>query len=104
MKGLICSILKRKNFPDCSLNGISNQYNEVLLIGSGVPEIFEPNGRPVVKIENHYRHYMRAVQFGRNSNMFAMGGCFIWTSDSRFPFDYPIPLHDRDMTKEERTI
>ena len=23
------------------------------------------------------------------------GGAFIWSSDSRFPSDYPIPVHDR---------
>ena len=32
------------------------------------------------------------------------GGNFIWTSDSRFPGDYPIPIHDRWETAEQYDI
>lgn len=29
------------------------------------------------------------------------GGNFIYSSDSRFPNDYPIPVHDRQETKDQ---
>ena len=29
------------------------------------------------------------------------GGNFVYTSDSRFPSDYPIPIHDRFETQEQ---
>ena len=32
------------------------------------------------------------------------GGNFIYTSDSRFPNDYPIPVHDRFETPEQAEI
>lgn len=31
---------------------------------------------------------------------FAMGGSFLYDSDSRFPYDYPVALHDRRMNLE----
>jgi hypothetical protein len=29
------------------------------------------------------------------------GGNFIWTSDSRFPSDYPIAVHDRQESQDQ---
>ena len=107
MKGMICYILRAKDTIDCSLNGISNRFNEVLLIGDNVPKIFNANGkRPLVKLENHYKNLLRAVPCADDPIFYnyAMGGCFIWSTDSRFPSNYPIPLHDRDMSKENRVI
>lgn len=95
MKGIICSIIGE----DYSNGGISSTSEEILLIGSNIPEIFESQGRPVVQIENHYRDKIRAVEVSRETGdneigpMF--GGSFIWSYDSRFPADYPVPLHDR---------
>lgn len=107
-KGMTCYILKdASQKADCSLDGISNRYTEVLLIGENIPKIFEADGDlPVVRIENHYKHYVRAVPVNakHDDEMMAMGGCFIWTTDSRFPADYPVPLHDRDMTKEKAGV
>lgn len=104
MKGMTVNILKPKGYPDCSLNGISNNHDTVLLVGENVPRILEERKEwPTVRIENHYKDYIRAVQTDAddNGNMFAMGGCFIWCCDSRFPAQYPVPLHDRDMRKEQ---
>lgn len=95
MRGIICDIIGQ----DYSNGGISSTDKEVLLVGDNIPEIFESQGRPVVKIENHYRDKIRAVEVSREAEgdeigpMF--GGSFVWSSDSRFPADYPVPLHDR---------
>jgi hypothetical protein len=51
MKGLICGILENKSIGNCSLNGISNRYKKVTLVGKGIPEIFEvTDDRPAVKL------------------------------------------------------
>ncbi len=100
MKGLPCYIFEEKSGGNCSAGGISGHVAEVILVGRGIPEIFDADeGSPAVEIkerEINGKIYYRAVEVDKpegRSEMF--GGCFIYTSDSRFPFDYPIPLHDR---------
>lgn len=105
-KGMLVDIY-RDGGPDCTNNGLSSRHDTVLLIGEGVPEIFEakdgdavvelvrwsPCGKEVVHVRpagalNKDRHFM-------------FGGNFIYSSDSRFPNQYPIPIHDRFETEEE---
>lgn len=101
MKGLHCLILQPKTFPNCSNHGISERCSEITLVGEGIPEIFEATDQePPVIIETRkvfgttYYHAV-PVKIKESGKWYMMGGCFIWTSDSRFPHDYPIPLHDR---------
>ena len=103
MKGLICSIFEDKRLGNCSLNGISKNYNEVLLIGNDVDGIFEETEtRPSVilekrKINGREPEYLTVYpkEKYKNNKWYMFGGCFIYSSDGRFPSDYPIPLHDR---------
>lgn len=108
LKGLHCSIFKAAGWGDCSNNGISNHVKEVTLVGPGIPEIFEPSeDAPAVRCRNRVvygKTYTHAIPIdGKNPENvgWMMGGCFIWTSDSRFPADYPIPLHDRQETYKQ---
>jgi len=101
MKGLICSILKAKDFPDCSCNGISSRFSQVTLCGPDIEGIFEPlPDAPEVRLvkRNLYRDeiyvHARPVEIPAGTHS-AMGGCFIWSCDARFPARQPIPLHDR---------
>lgn len=110
MKGLICSVF-RSSMPDCSMSGISTQAKEVLLVPDpdancdfGIPAIHSDlNGclpHVVLRTRNvGNKEFLRAVprEFVSEGNSIhsCMGGCFIWSCDSRFPSDYPIPLHDR---------
>ena len=102
--GLTCEIYKSK-FGSSSLGGISETNDEVLLVlpegGPVDEEGAKKRGIPMVKMVERricgtiYRH-LEPVEEG----MWAAGGCFVKTSDSRFPSPYPLSLHDRDMRKE----
>ena len=102
MKGLLVSILVNKSYGSASNGGISSKHSQVILTGKGLPEIFEPSeDTPEVRLCERLiggKTYLSAypiepVSSDRTGYMF--GGCFIYTSDSRFPNAYPIPLHDR---------
>jgi hypothetical protein len=102
MKGLLVDILENKGIGNCSNNGISSRFKQVILVGPEIPEIFESTEEtPAVRIvERNLQSglYLTAYPVEpcpSNKNGYMMGGTFIWTSDSRFPSDYPIPLHDR---------
>lgn len=95
MKGLLCFIYKHDN-SDASNRGISHYHDKVILVGEGIPEIFSPSETtPAVILENHYKDYWRAIPADNDGKWPMFGGCFIHTSDSRFPFSHPIALHDR---------
>ena len=83
------------------MNGISNRFNEVTLIGVGDNAPFEPTpDRPAVKIVSRiiggeeYKHLQAVAEDGSLISGMA-GGNFAYTSDSRFPSSYPLSLHDR---------
>ncbi len=107
MNGLLCDIYK-SGMSDCSNNGISARFNKVLLIGSGVNGAFDEEyakefNVPVcvlvtrnipTKNGGQYLHVVpKEIQESGKNSMF--GGAFIYTSDSRFPSNYPIAIHDR---------
>ena len=97
MKGLLVWVY-RPHF-DCTNGGVTSHNNTVLLIGENVPEIFEPGDLPVLKLVKRQLSgddkppYLHAQPIEGNGYM--MGGNFIYSSDSRFPSNYPIPVHDR---------
>jgi len=101
MKGLICSILEPKDIGNCSAHGISSRVRKVTLVGPGIAGIFEPSeDAPAVALkelrisEDRLHVFARPIEIPEGAHSM-MGGCFIWTSDSRFPSRQPIPLHDR---------
>ncbi len=98
----------RSGDTDSSMGGISSKYDRLILVGEGIPEIFEvKEGEPYLELERRNiggREYLsanpkRQEQRGKIGGMF--GGNFVHTSDSRFPSDYPIPVHDRFETQQE---
>jgi hypothetical protein len=96
MLGLVCLIYKCG--WDCSNGGVSSQCEEVTLVELGKEaEIFAPNPeRPPVRLvrRGNYLHAEPVYQpKGLVGPMF--GGNFIYSSDSRFPSEQPIALHDR---------
>jgi hypothetical protein len=101
MKGMLVSVLR--SATDCSNGGVTSTHSEFLLVGPGIPEIFEARNLPVLRCEPWYGHY-RAVAESKpgwiveNLAGPMFGGNFIWTSDSRFPGKHPIPVHDRFET------
>ena len=110
MKGLSASIYQSKEIGNCSNKGISSKCKSVILVGDGIPEIFEADDHsPAVRL-------VKRSGIGRNGSTYTHaepvkgkdpkaigwmdGGCFISSSDSRFPSDYPIPLHDRQESQQ----
>lgn len=114
MKGLHCNIYKAKG-SDCSNGGISHAADCVTLLGVIHGEgplvlcgtIFTPDEKAPAVVIRERRELRGCVGFNRpiftaypcnsegvpEDGMF--GGSYISTSDSRFPFDCPIALHDR---------
>lgn len=106
---------------DCTNGGITMNYGRFVLTGDGVDGPFEPDAdTPELRLVARKglgrggTTYLHAVPVydtcGQMFSTFAnvqpgipgapvrggmMGGNFVTTSDSRFPSDYPIPVHDR---------
>lgn len=106
-KGLLCSVYKNPLYKGCSNGGISSKVDHVVLIGPGVPEIFEPTDDcPAVKLVRRNiggKEYLHAepIEEGKETLIGPMaGGSYIYTVDSRFPNLYPISLHDRYETQK----
>ena len=100
MKGLIVEVYKPAGFPDCTMDGISSKADRLILVGDDIPEIFE------VKPDMPAVHLIKRVIFGKpfihaepvdnpTRRGFMAGGNFIYSSDARFPSQYPISIHDR---------
>lgn len=102
MNGLYCEIYKSKY--GCDLN-IASSGDEVLLLGDG-PFDAETTDKPVVKLVRlqiggrEYLHVEPVAPVPDGYIGYMAGGNFIYTSDSRFPSDYPLSLHDRIETRE----
>lgn len=109
MKALPISIFEDKRIGNCSNNGISDRYREVLLIcEDGFIEIDEnnpPENLVKLVIRNlwgkEYKHIEPVAK--PNGVGWMAGGSLVYSSDSRFRdmSDYPLSLHDRQETQEQ---
>lgn len=101
-KGLLCGVFRDAGMGDCTNGGISASHDNLILLDTPEGGPFEPRDKtPGIQYEV-WRGYKRATtgpRAGAAGPMF--GGNFLYTSDSRFPSDYPIPIHDRYETAEE---
>lgn len=100
MKGIIVGILENKYIGNCSLGGISSKVRKATLVGEGIPELYIPHDEaPAIRLVKRQIMGKEYVHCEPIKNMkdgrYIMGGCFVWSSDNRFPNDYPLPLHDR---------
>lgn len=107
MKGLITGIFKHEGRSCDGGRGISSKVDNVTVLPNSffpdIPEIFECDDKspPVVivkrKLFGGQEPYLTAypVVNGEVDTNCMFGGTYINTSDSRFPAQYPIPLHDR---------
>lgn len=96
----------RWGLGDCSLDGISSRYNSLILIGDDIegPVSVDLDNPPenVVKIVRRtirgqeYMHLEPLDGCGNGGSRWYMaGGNIANTSDSRFPSQYPLEIHDR---------
>ena len=104
-KGILVNVFENGNY-DCTNNGVTFFKKEFILIGENGEDFNCPfkvaeDGSNILCLRQMKNGYKFAVPFDtirnankhRNGPMF--GGNFIYTSDSRFPNNYPIPVHDR---------
>jgi hypothetical protein len=110
-KGLIVDVLREAPNPlfpnaDTTNGGVSRKYNSFVLVGEGVPEVFEERkDLPALKLVKRNfggRIYLHAEPFEKPEGHVGpmSGGNFVYSCDSRFPNDYPISIHDRFETPE----
>lgn len=110
MRALPINIYENKRIGNCSNNGISSRYNDVLLIcEEGFIKIDENNPpENLVKLVTRrfggreYKHLESYAPVSERNVGYMAGGCYCGSSDSRFTkiSDYPLPLHDRQETQE----
>lgn len=108
MKALSIAIFEDKRIGNCSNNGISKRFKEVLILcPDGNIEIDE-NNPP----ENLCK--ISSITFGGNTHYhvepvarptgcgWMSGGSLVYSCDSRYRkmFPYPLSLHDRQETQE----
>lgn len=91
--GLIISVVRCADMPDCSLNGISAQFNSLTIVNAVGP--FKPApDRPAVAFQRHPTMkdvvYIVPVDYNPEDDSWTVpkrgmfGGNFGYTSDSRF--------------------
>ena len=110
MRALPLGIFENKKIGNCSNNGISNRYNEVLLIcEDGFVDIDEDNPpENLVKLVvrnlfgKEYKHLEPYRPTDSGCVGWMAGGSYAGCSDSRFHriSEYPLPLHDRQESWE----
>lgn len=115
--GLPVSVYKDGSGYDCTRNGISSRYDRLILIGEGIEGFREVDldnppenvvhlvkrnigGREYMHVEPLDGQYSKAenrkwYMADENFKWYMAGGNFVFTSDSRFPCDYPLSIHDR---------
>ena len=104
-KALPVYIYKHKG-ETCSNGGISERYNEILLLcedGFVNVDMDNPpeNVCKVVKRNLWGEDYFHVEPIAKPNGIGWMyGGSIVNTSDSRFRFDYPLKLHDRCESQE----
>lgn len=104
----------RSHLGDCTNGGISANHDTLYLeCDHGYLDMDpgDPTCLRVVERNLFGSTYRHAESYCGKAAMFAgdagktvgpmMGGNFVYSSDSRFPADYPLPLHDRYETPEQ---
>jgi hypothetical protein len=108
MKALPINVY-RDTSGDCTNGGISSRYDQLLLIGEkGFIDIDEnniPENAVKLVVRNfgtkEYKNLEPVRLHDKNKTTYMYGGNIAYTSDSRFPSDYPLKIHDRQETYEE---
>lgn len=108
MKALPIGIYESKRIGNCSNHGISERFNEILLLcedGFIEVDMENPPENLCKVVERHlfgetYKHIEPVAR--PDGCGWMMGGCYVGCSDSRFTeiSQYPLPLHDRQESQE----
>jgi len=112
MDGLTADIYKNSDGwmgCDCTLNGISSNHTRATLYGSLIkngPIDYDDPKTASLYIHEHRSvpGYLIATPSPDPDEMFQFGGNFVHSSDSRFPSNQPIPIHDRMEGKSRLNV
>ena len=101
----------RNGFTDCTNGGISSVRHTLYLeCDQGFHEVEDDDPCLIRVVERTFgwrdTPYLHVEQVSPSATTLhkvgpMFGGNFVYTSDSRFPSDYPIPIHDRFETQEQ---
>ncbi len=101
LKGLLVEIMG----DDCTNNGVTSGKTTAILVGHDIDRVASPSGgKPVLKLfAGRGNREFIAVPYDTPEGTYPQfGGHFIHGGgDSRFPFPYPIHVHDRFETAQE---
>lgn len=102
--GLIVDVF-RDGYGDSSNRGLSSKHAAFVLLDENVVGPFAPSeDQPALRIVRRTlpwkagggtEVYMHLVPVGLEDKQTMFGGTFAYSSDSRFPASYPLPIHDR---------
>ena len=97
----------RGNLGDCTLGGISSKFNDLYILCDEGPDMIDEDDPKLLRVVNRtifgeLRPYLEPVN-GKDPEKvgWMMGGNFGYASDSRFPFGFALPIHDRQETQED---
>jgi hypothetical protein len=96
---LVCSIFEPKDIGNCSNYGTTYRRNTLLVVlDPGEVERFLGHEVVLLAWAPSNSLLVKAVPLHilRSGGHSMHGGCYVSTSDSRFPFHYPVPVHDRE--------
>lgn len=83
MRGMLIEVY-RNGYQDCTNNGVSKDSRTLMLVGEGVPEIFEAGDTPVVRLVKGPYNTLRLVPDAVKDHWHMFGGNFGYSGDSRF--------------------
>jgi len=83
MRGMIINVY-RNGYQDCTNNGVSKHAETLLLVGEGIPEIFDANDLAVVRLTTGPGNTLRLVPDAVKHRWHMFGGNFGYSGDSRF--------------------
>lgn len=107
MKALPISVYRTARLGDCTNGGITSKFDTLLLIHKEGYMDIDPENPPanaVVLVTRTLwgREYKHIEPLAKPQHLGWMaGGNIAYTSDSRFPCDYPLNVHDRQETQEQ---
>ena len=100
----ILTFVLRNSLGDCTNNGLTSREDSIILnYGQNLQTDLIPDDelilveRTIFGKQSNYAVPAGLFKSGRHS---MAGGNFIYTSDSRFPSDAPISVHDRVETSK----
>ena len=83
---------------DCTNHGVTSGKDSAVLLLQAPGDDFVPSpNSPTLELRpRRMSKIPMAVPYGTPAGVYPMfGGHWVYTSDSRFPFEHPIPVHDR---------